>query len=134
MLSASATKWSVLGLGRRKGPVRLMSWAMTLSRRGTPAGAGGKGRPAHARRHPPATRRPEMEVLDEEQVRIFLGEAKRSSRYCSLHLMAVLTGMREGELLGLRWKDVDLTLGVASIQQTFYRLRGRGLLKPAKSA
>jgi integrase len=31
--------------------------------------------------------------------------------------------MRQGELLGLRWRDVDLTLGVARIQQTFYRLR-----------
>jgi len=82
---------------------------------------------------PPRIRRPEMQVLDEEQVRIFLGEAKRSSRYYSLYLMAVLTGMREGELLGLRWKDVDLTLGVASIQQTFYRLGRQRLLKQPKS-
>lgn len=42
---------------------------------------------------PPPIRRPEMQVLDEEQVRIFLGEAKRSSRYYSLYLTAVLTGM-----------------------------------------
>lgn len=32
--------------------------------------------------------------------------------------------MRQGELTGLRWKDVDLGLSVASIQQTFYRLGG----------
>ena len=30
--------------------------------------------------------------------------------------------MREGELLGLRWQDVDLTLGVAAVQQTYYKL------------
>lgn len=41
--------------------------------------------------------------------------------------------MREGELLGLRWKDVDLTLGVASIQQTFYRLGRQQLFRQPKS-
>lgn len=82
---------------------------------------------------PPPIRRLEMQVLDEEQVRIFLGEAKRSSRYYSLYLTAVLTGMREGELLGLRWKDVDLTLWVASIQQTFYRLGRQQLFRQPKS-
>ena len=69
----------------------------------------------------------EMTVLDEEQVRLFLAEAKRFSPYYRLYLAAVTTGMRQGELLGLRWRDVDLTLGVASVQQTFYRLNGKGI-------
>jgi len=30
--------------------------------------------------------------------------------------------MRRGELLGLRWRDVDLATGVASVRQTFTRL------------
>jgi integrase len=49
--------------------------------------------------------------------------------------------MREGELLGLAWPHIDLTLGTASIQQTFYRWSGnkkrgeaaRELLKPPKT-
>jgi integrase len=48
--------------------------------------------------------------------------------------MAVLTGMRLGELLGLRWKDIDLVLGVASVQQTFYRLGKKQLFRQPKSA
>jgi len=60
-------------------------------------------------------------------VRLFLAEAKRFSPYYRLYLAAVTTGMRQGELLGLRWRDVDLTLGVASVQQTFYRLNGKGI-------
>jgi integrase len=72
---------------------------------------------------PPKHRRP-MQVLDEEQVRVFLAEAKRFSPHYRLYLAAITTGMRQGELLGLRWQDVDLALGVASIQQTFYRLGG----------
>ena len=81
-----------------------------------------------------------MQVLDEEQMRLFLAEAKRSSQYYRLYLTAALTGMRQGELLGLRWRDLDLTLGVASVQQTFYRLNGKGipeesrqLFKPPKT-
>src|SRR5207249_6434005 len=70
--------------------------------------------------------RKEMQVLDEEQIRLFLAEAKRSSKHYRLYLAALLTGMRQGELLGLRWRDLDLTLGVASVQQTLYRLNGKG--------
>jgi integrase len=72
----------------------------------------------------PPKRRREMRVLDEEQVRLFLAEAKRASPYYRLYLAAVTTGMRQGELLGLRWGDVNLALGVAAVQQTFYRLGG----------
>ena len=73
---------------------------------------------------PPRRRQAEMRVWDEEQVRLFLAEARRSSRYYVLYLAAILTGMRQGELLGLRWQDVDLTLGIASVRQTFYPLYG----------
>lgn len=72
----------------------------------------------------PRKQRKEMRVLDEEQLRLFLAEAKRSSPHHSLYLTAVMTGMRQGKLLGLRWRDVNLTLGVASVQQTFYSLGG----------
>jgi integrase len=41
--------------------------------------------------------------------------------------------MRQGELLGLRWQDVDLEAGVASVQQTLYRLGKRLLVKEPKS-
>lgn len=83
---------------------------------------------------PPRPERKEMRVLDDEQVRLFLGEAKRSSPHYHLYLVATLTGMRQGELLGLRWRDVDLALGVASVQQTFYRLGKQMLFKEPKTA
>lgn len=44
----------------------------------------------------------------------------------SLARMAVMTGMRRGELLGLRWRDVDLAAGLANIQQTAQRIDGQG--------
>jgi integrase len=78
----------------------------------------------------PRKRRLEMRALDEEQLRLFLAEARRASRYYLLYLMAVTTGMREGELLGLRWQDLDLVGGIAGVPvvrvaRTFYRLGGR---------
>ncbi len=74
-----------------------------------------------------------MRVWDEEQVRLFLAEARRSSAYYALYLTALTTGMRQGELMGLRWKDMDLALGVASIQQTLYRLGKDVVAKEPKS-
>jgi integrase len=82
----------------------------------------------------PRPRRKEMRVWDEEQVRLFLGEARKSSEYYALYLAAVTTGMRQGELLGLRWADIDFTLGIATIQQTFYRLGGEQLFRTPKTA
>ncbi len=82
---------------------------------------------------PPRRSRTEMLVLDEEQVRMFLAEAKRSSPHYRLYLTAVLTGMRQGELLGLRWKDLDLITGSAAIQQTFYRMGRQQIFKAPKT-
>jgi integrase len=81
----------------------------------------------------PRRERVEIQTLDEEQVRLFLAEAKRSSSCYRLYLTALLTGMRQGELLGLRWRDIDLTLGIVSVQQTFYRLGKQQLFKEPKS-
>ena len=75
-----------------------------------------------------------MHVWDEEQVRLFLAEARRSSMHYCLYLTAILTGMRQGELLGLRWSDIDFVLGAASIQQTVYRLGAEILFKKPKTA
>jgi integrase len=54
-------------------------------------------------------------------VRLFLAEAKRSSRHYALYLTAILTGMRRGELLGLRWRDVDLATRTLWVRQALQR-------------
>jgi len=82
----------------------------------------------------PRVVRREMRVWDEEQARVFLGEAKRQSPYYRLYLAAILTGARQGELLGLRWEGFDATFDRLAIQRTLYRLGGRLLLKEPKTA
>jgi integrase len=65
----------------------------------------------------------QMRVWDEEQVRLFLAEARRSSVHYPLYFMALLTGMRQGELLGLRWQDIDWTFERASVRHTLVRFK-----------
>jgi integrase len=64
---------------------------------------------------PPRTHRKEMRPLSPEQARTLL-EAARENRLEALYVLAVHCGLRQGELFGLRWSDVDLedrTLRVA---------------------
>jgi integrase len=63
----------------------------------------------------PKVRRVEMNTIaDGDQPRRFLEAAKRE-RLEALLVLAITTGMRRGELLALRWKDVDLDRGVLAV-------------------
>ncbi|WP_440064734.1 tyrosine-type recombinase/integrase [Streptosporangium sp. OZ121] len=81
-----------------------------------------------------AGRRRRIEPLTAAEARHLL-EAARGSRLHALVLLALRTGMRRGELLGLRWTDVDLTGGTLTIRQTLqYIPGGTGLvLAPTKT-
>jgi integrase len=61
----------------------------------------------------------EIKVWNLEEVKTFLKCAKKhNSRYYIAFLLALTTGMRQGEILGLRWKDVDFENGCVRITQT----------------
>jgi len=55
----------------------------------------------------PRQQRKEIPTLNQEQARVFL-EAAKGDRLEALYLLAIHTGLRQGELLGLKWVDVDL--------------------------
>ena len=55
----------------------------------------------------PRQSRKEMQALSPEQARSFLKTA-RGDRLEALYLLAIHTGLRQSELLGLKWEDVDL--------------------------
>ena len=53
--------------------------------------------------------KPEGEVaraLDADEIALFLAAAEGSRTYAPIHL-ALCTGLRKGEVLALRWKDLD---------------------------
>jgi integrase len=82
--------------------------------------------PADAVR-PPHFRRREMRVLSPEEARRFLELAQDSPYYVLIYL-ALSTGARMGELLGLRWADLDLNSGTMRITRTAGWLPGVGVV------
>lgn len=74
---------------------------------------------------PPRKAQKQMQVLTEEQAAMLLREVKGTWLYMPVFL-ALTTGMRAGEILGLRWKDVDLNTGVIHVVQTLQSLPGEG--------
>ncbi len=68
---------------------------------------------------PPRSTKREIRPLNPEQVKILLEAAKGTNLY-ALYLLAITTGMRQGELLGLKWEDVDLRTGVLQVRRTIF--------------
>lgn len=60
------------------------------------------------------------------EAREFL-DAARTDRLHAVYELALCTGLRKGELLGLHWEDLDLTTGTASIRRSLQRTRTGGL-------
>ena len=75
----------------------------------------------------------EIKVWDVEQTRLFLAEAKRSSKHYALYLFCLCTAARQGEALALTWDDLDLMLGSVAIKRKVYRLNGELLVGKPKS-
>ncbi|MBM4463427.1 MAG: site-specific integrase [Chloroflexi bacterium] len=82
---------------------------------------------------PPSPRGKTMRTLTPGEVKALLEKA-RDSYYYPLIYMAVSTGLRQAELLGLRWRDVD-DLGLSiSVSQVLYKRRGVTQLKEPKTS
>src|SRR5215217_5959066 len=65
----------------------------------------------------PRINREEIDPLTEEESRRLL-EALRGERLEALYVLALSTGMRQGELLALKWVDVDLEGGRLRVRRT----------------
>ena len=72
---------------------------------------------------PPRVERTNWKTLAPEDVPKFL-EAAQEIPYYVLFYTALYTGMRLGELLGLRWCDVDLDMASLSVVQALYKRSG----------
>ena len=67
-----------------------------------------------------------------EQVKM-LFEAGRGDRLESLYILAVHTGLRQGELLGLKWGDVDLEAGTLQARRMLTTAKGAPVRRAPKS-
>lgn len=80
----------------------------------------------------PRVPRKELRTLNAEEAQRLL-EAAKGDRLEALLVLALTTGMRQGELLGLQWEDVDLKTGTVYIRRTLLELKGKLTLGETKS-
>lgn len=65
------------------------------------------------------------DVWSKEQLRKFLAEAKDTSPYYEAYAIMANYGLRRGEVLGLRWEDVDFSGGCIHIRQQIVSVNNR---------
>ncbi len=73
----------------------------------------------------PKRKSKEIKTLDENQARTFLSVAA-DTRYEAMYWMAITTGMRQGELLGLKWSDLDWRNRQIQVQRQVQLVPGEG--------
>ena len=77
---------------------------------------------------PPKAVKKQAACYDEIQTAALLEAAnKEPLRYTVLITLAVATGLRRGELMGLEWKDINFEKGTLEVRQASQYLPGKGL-------
>jgi integrase len=74
---------------------------------------------------PPRVPQKELTILDDNQVREFM-IAAQGNRHETLYFLAITTGIRQGELLGLKWQDVDWATKEIFVQRQLQWVSGEG--------
>src|SRR5215213_11827157 len=82
---------------------------------------------------PPKVHTQEVTPLTREEARRLLNTV-RGDRLEALYVVALHTGLRQGELLALRWEDVDIEEKVLIVRRTITKDGGKLLIGPTKTA
>lgn len=80
----------------------------------------------------PKVPRFEGKALTRKEAEAFL-EAVSGTRYALLYRIALSVGMRQAEILGLRWRDVDFEEGTISVRRQLQRVDGVQTLRDLKT-
>jgi integrase len=76
----------------------------------------------------PKVKQDEIEPLDASQAAAFLKAAK-GDRFEALYILCLMCGLRQGEALALRWRDIDLDGGKLRVSLQLQRVRSGGGLR-----
>ena len=80
----------------------------------------------------PKVEHKEMRTLTTDQLSAFFQEARDSGVF-ALYYIDLTTGLRRGELLGLKWSDIDLEKGDLRVQRQIGRIDGKIIEMPLKT-
>jgi integrase len=100
-----------------------MSWAVTVARLIPHNPVRDVKMPAH--------RPAEVRALEPDQLAAFIAAAKRDRLY-SLYVLALDSGCRQGELLALTWRDIDLDQGIVVVRHSLEEVKGQLRIKEPK--
>lgn len=81
---------------------------------------------------PPAVEKHEMRALDEAEVAALL-DAANGLRLAAPTYTAAITGLRRGELVGLKWGDIDFENAQLAVRRSVEQTRKGTRFKPTKS-
>jgi integrase len=81
---------------------------------------------------PPRITKKEIRVLIPEQVKVFF-ESIKGHRLEAMFVLAITTGLRQGELRGLRWEDIDTKEGLLYVVRTLSKTNGGVVFNPPKT-
>ena len=76
----------------------------------------------------PKTNYAEKQVLGNEQLDRFLEEIKKEEYWCDFFYVEVMTGLRRGEICGLKWSDFDFDAKKLRVQRSVSAKRGGGIV------
>jgi integrase len=124
------TKGELAGKGLGLSTVRYVHTVLSAALAAAVSAGQLRANPA-ARAHPPTgkqvkAQQREMQPWTAGQLAAFLGWSKEHSSYHVLWLVLAMTGMRRGEALGLRWRDVDLDAGTIAVRRGARMIRYKG--------
>ena len=80
----------------------------------------------------PKTEHREMQTLSADQLTAFLLEAKHSGVF-EMYYIELATGLRRGELLGLKWEDIDFSTQTLRVRRQVGRINGEVREAPLKT-
>jgi integrase len=82
---------------------------------------------------PPKIIKDEMEIFTEDEIDLLMTVAK-DNRYYAVLILAITTGMRRGELLGIRWRDIDMENKTLFVRQNLQSTQKKGIIfEPPKT-
>ena len=78
---------------------------------------------------PPKVAKHQAAVLNEEETRMMLNCLENEPiKYQAIIIIAVSTGMRLGEIMGLQWSDIDFSVDTLTVSRTNQVIKGKGII------